>query len=248
MAYAWWGWDSDWAGFRVMTTDVTIHDDPGDFSDEHGIYLMLGLGSICGAVYYYGIQTDVRDPVTWDGRGKGLIFSRWQTRDLAHARAADDGFVQSSGHGGDFIGVRRGYDWTAGEYRLRLAPDGDDADGEWFGLWITDLEAGDAMWIGSLRFPCESQALISPGSYSTIEIYGAPIIRPIDIPEIGISIAPPEGDGIAASSAFTGYASFSGEIMNSEARCDAESGRIYLQAGGLTERKTGGDRRISLPC
>ena len=219
-----------------MTTDVTIHDDPGDFSDEHGIYLMLGDGSVCGAGYYYGIQTDVQDPVTGGGRGKGLIFSRWDTRDLAH------------GHEGDFIGVRRGYDWTAGEYRLRLAPDGDDADGEWFGLWITDLAAGDSTWGGSLRFPCESQALISPGSYATIEIYGDSIIRPIDIPKIGISVAPPEGDGIAASSAFIGYAPFSGEIMNSEARCDAESGRIYLQAGGLTERKTGGDRRIYLPC
>ena len=47
--------------------------------------------------------------------------------------------AQSSGHEGDFIGVRRFYDWGPGDYVARLAPDGADRDGQWVGLWITEV-------------------------------------------------------------------------------------------------------------
>ena len=146
---------------------------------------------------------------------------------------------------GDFIGVRRLYDWTAGEYRLPLGPDGADEDGEWFGLWITNLETDTTTWIGSLKFPyVANRAVISPPSYATIEVYGIQKVRPIDIPELSISIEPPKGDAIPANQAYIGYSSFNGEILNSEVRCDRTTGTIFMQAGGLTERETEGDQRV----
>ena len=241
MAYTWWDWNRNRIKFREMTTDVTIHNDVDSFPEFMGIYLILGFGDISGKAYYYGIQVDggVGYPIE-----KRVIYSRWDTRDLAYARAAEDGWTESSGHEGDFIGVRRLYDWTAGEYRLRLGPDGKDEDGEWFGLWVTDLTTRETTWIGSLKFPYVAEtALISPPSYATIEVYGFDDVRPIDIPELSISVEPPKGDGIPANQAFIGYSPFNGAILNSEVRCD-NTGTIFMQAGGLTERETEGDQRV----
>ena len=239
MSYIWWGWDPSRKGFRELTTDVTIHNDLDSFFGDHGIYLILGQGHISGEGYYFGIQTDVSDPTIGRSRGKGLIFSRWGTRDLANARIADDGWTESSGHEGDFIGVRRSFDWGDGDYRLRLAPDGKDADGEWFSLWITDLNSDTTTWIGALKFPrLNNTALIEPISYATIEIYGIQTIRPIDIPELRITVGRPIGDGIPAGYGITGYSPFNDEIENSEVRYDPVTDAAVLQAGGLTERET----------
>ena len=242
MSYAWWDWNRNRISFREMTTNVTIHEDVDSFPTYMGIYLMLGHGHISGKGYYYGIQVDGGEGYPIEKR---LIYSRWDTRDLANARVPEDGWTESSGHEGDFIGVRRLYDWTAGEYRLRLGPDGADEDGEWFGLWITDLETDTTTWIGSLKFPyVANRAVISPPSYATIEVYGIQKVRPIDIPELSISIEPPKGDAIPANQAYIGYSSFNGEILNSEVRCDRTTGTIFMQAGGLTERETEGDQRV----
>ena len=98
--------------------------------------------------------------------------------DLANTRIAPGGLSEAGDHEGDFISVRRRYEWGDGDYRIRLASDGVDADGEWFGVWITDLDDDTATWFGSLKFPLsgtENQAWINDRSYSTIEIYGRPI-------------------------------------------------------------------------
>lgn len=242
MAYAWWDWDRNRIKFREITTDVTIHNDVSHFPDRMGLYLILGNGEISGKGYYYGIQVDGGGGYPIEER---VIYSRWDTRDLANARIPEDGWTQSSGHEGDFIGVRRAYDWTAGEYRLRLGPDGKDENGEWFGLWITDLATRETTWIGSLKFPyVANDALISPPTYATIEVYGGRPVRPIDIPELSISVEPPKGDGTPANQAYIGYSMFNGEILNSEVQCDRDTGAIFMQAGGLTERDTRADRRV----
>ena len=191
MANVWWHWEqgSDSSGkkfheFRELEMDFTIHNDPGDFSDDHGLYLMLCYGYTSDVGFYFGLQTDVESDE--GNRGKGLIFSRWETRDPANARVADaeEGWGSSSGHEGDFTGVRRLHNWGAGDYRVRFAPDGSDADGEWFGVWITDKADDTTTWFGSLKFPyLNGAATISSPTYTTIEIYGVSPIRPIDIPE-----------------------------------------------------------------
>ncbi len=235
MAYIWWEWKPDQTYFREMVTEFTIHNDVGDFSDRHGLHLILGQSSISDVRFYFGVQTDATR------RGKGLIFSRWKTRDLANARySEEDGWTESSGHGEDFIGVRRSYDWSAGNYRVRIAPDGLTSDGEWFGLWITDLDAGQTTWIGSLKFPLqEAEARIKPTSYSGIEIYGVAQIRPIDIPQWQVSVKRPQGDNVASIRGYTGYSAFKGDaLQNSDVRYDPSEDIVHLRAGGVTKRET----------
>ena len=202
--------------------------------NQHGLYLMLGSSYISDTQFYFGIQTDA------NSRGKGLIFSRWKTRELTNARYDEThGWTESSGHEGDFIGVRRLYNWGAGNYRIRIAPDGLESDGEWFGLWIIDLGTDVTTWIGSLKFPLLSgEAKIKPNSYSTIEIYGIPMIRPIDIPQWHVSIERPQGDGIPSTRGYTVYSSFTGLVSNNDVSYDPLEDRVHLRAGDVTERKT----------
>ena len=233
MAALWWEWDRG-IEFEEIVFEFTIHNDPGDFSDDSGLYFIVCYGTVLPDTgFYFGLQTDVYDPARLRGRGEGIIFSRWGERDLAFARPADGGWTQSSGHEGDFIGVRVSYDWSVGDYRMRIGPD-DDGDGQWLGVWITDLGTSESTWVGSLMFP-EKRGGIRPATYSTLEIYGAPI-RPIDIPELRVTMQLPLGDGTKPWGADFLFSSFNGEILNSDSRYDPEREVVHLWAGGMVER------------
>ena len=235
MAAIYWEWDLI-AEAEEYTVDVTIHNDV-ELRWPNGLYLMLGHGTISDVEYYFGIQTDTYSSVSPHWRGKGLIFSRWETRDLRNARIPEGGWLQSSGHEGDFIGVRRAYSWGAGDYRIRVAPDGPlEDDGAWYGLWITDLASGVVTWIGSLKFPLvDGSALLAARSYSTIEIYGRPT-RPIDIPQWHVSIERPTMDGVPSAWGATTYSPFNEQILNSEIRYEDDA--VHIVVGGITERTT----------
>ncbi len=241
-AYIDWRWDSDQEPFRELVTDFTIHNDVGDWLDWHGYYLILIQNSISEAGFYFGLQTDAN----W--MGKGLVFSRWGTRDLANARwSEEDGWTESAGHEGDFIGVRRSYNWGAGDYRVRIAPNGLDSDGEWFSLWITDLSTGITTWIGSLKFPLlNGTATIKPYSSATIEVYGSPPIRPIDIPQWHVSVKRPLGDDVPATWGYTHYPwdESDNALLNSDVRYDSLEDAAHLIMGGDTERKNGARRIV----
>ena len=239
MAALTWQFDPG-AEFEEMVFDFTIHNDPKDFSDDNGLYFMVSHSTVLPDTgFYFGLQTDVSDPARGKGRGKGVIFSRWGERDLAWARPADGGWTESSGHEGDFIGVRISYDWGVGDYRMRIGPD-DDAGDQWLGVWITDLESSQTTWVGSLRFPGERSTL-RPSAYSTLEIYGAPIC-PMDIPEWRVTMRLPRGDGSEPSGGEFVFSPFNGEIMNSDVNYDPESRVVHLSVGGLVERT--GERRF----
>ena len=246
-AYIDWRWNPEQEPFREIVTEFTIHNDVGDWSDQHGYYLILIQNSISDVGFYFGLQTDVNDP-SYGRRGKGLIFSRWKTRDLANARYTEEhGWTESAGHEGDFIGVRRSYEWSAGNYRVRIAPDGLDPDGEWFGLWITDLDTNETTWIGSLKFPIlDGTATIKPYTSGTIELYGWPQIRPIDIPQWHVSIKRPLGDNIQSEWGFTNYPFDDSDnaLFNSDVWYDHSEDQAHLIIGGTTERKTPPERLI----
>ena len=147
------------------------------------------------------------------------------------------GWAESSGHEGDFIGVRRFYDWGPGDYVVRLAPDGADQHGEWLGLWIAESSTGTTTWIGSLRLPrVKGEARIAGPVHSTVEIYGGGAIRPIDIPTWHVSIKRPRGDGHPAEWGQADYSMFGAAILNSDIRYDG--GQVHTRVGGLTERLT----------
>ena len=204
MAYLWWGWSRalQKRGFSEMELAFTIHDDVGDFSKANGLYLMLSYGWVSDNAFYLGLQSNTHPGTTPVIRkGRAVIFSQWGTRDLEWARwPEDDGWAESSGHEGDFIGVRRFYDWGPGDYVVRLAPDGADQHGEWLGLWIAESSTGATTWIGSLRFPrVKGEARIAGPVYSTVEIYGDGAIRPIDIPTWHVASSGPGATDIRPS-------------------------------------------------
>ena len=246
MAYIWWSWiqapnpkGGRFDEFEELVMDFTIHNDVTPM--EGSLYLMLAHSTISDVKFYFGLQTDVHADVYPTRRGKGLVFSRWDTRDLANARYAADGWTESAGDEGDFIGVRRSYAWGPGDYRARLAPDESspqESDGVWFGLWITDLSTDETTWIGSLKFPLQDgKAVIQAPTYSTMEVYGL-TIRPIDIPVWYVTLQRPVGDGLKAMAGRTGYSGLKGVVMNSEIRYDVVEDLVHIQAGGTTERRT----------
>ena len=231
IAYIWWRWRGEEreAGFEELTVDFTIMNDPTRLPDGNGLYFMTIFGRIAGIKYYFGLQVD--------SKGKRAIFSRWDERDLDYARAdPQEGWMQSSGHEGDFIGVRRHLEWRAGPYTARLAPDGADDDGVWYGAWITDRTTDVTKWVGSLWFPKQDgRARINGLVYSTLEVYGFPTIRPIDIPRWAVAVGRPAGDGVPARWGSTGYSVYG---SNSNIHYDRARDVVDIQVGGLTERTT----------
>jgi hypothetical protein len=177
-------------------------------------------GQMDGIGFYFGIQTDVWRPgVGW--RGKGLIFSRWKTRDRADARPAPGGWVESSGHEGDFVGVRKQCAWTSHRYRFHLAAIDEDAVGLWYGLSMLDYDTGAEESAGALRFPMvdSGRPRIQTGGGSWIEIYsGAEHVT--DIPDWHVSI-----DGCFAGS--RGMQARECEVSYSE----VPASDIYLDSG-----------------
>ena len=235
MANFWWGWGV-FPSFSTFSVDFTIHNDPGEFSDRHGLYLMVCAGQLAGHQFYFGLQTAVSDPAIRKSRGKGVIFSRWGERDLAYTLPAEGGWTESSGHEGDFIGVRLGYEWSAGAYRMELRPTASDNRGQWYGVWITDLATDVTTWIGSLAFPLDDGvARVHNVTYTTLEIYGS-AIRPIDIPEWHVSMSRPLADGTPAGAGVAEYSPFNGQILNSDVQYDPEADLMHFRVGGTTER------------
>ena len=235
MTYIWWEWAQHERRLREVSFDFTIHSDPGTFSDRNGLYLMVCRGDVAGTGFYFGLQTDVYDPSWGTGRGKGIVFSRWNERDLAYAKPAEGGWTQSSGHEGDFIGVRVAYEWGVGTYRMSIRPDGSDEDGEWYGVWLTDYTNDTTVWAGSLRFPYDDsgKTFIRGSTYTTLEIYGDEI-RPIDIPEWYVSMQIPVAGDVRPGYGVPGYSPFNGQILNSDLRYEA--GATHFRVGGTTER------------
>ena len=144
MAYVWWSWGPlGRTGFRELVIDFTIHNDPAPFPSHNarnGLYLMLGWGKLAKMSFYFGIQSNVTAGAPpYQKLGKAVIFSRWGTRDLALARWDEvEGFAQSSGHEGDFIGVRRLYAWETRELPNTPCPSGNHARGRV--VWALDHE------------------------------------------------------------------------------------------------------------
>lgn len=241
MAYIWWEWSlaERKRGFEQIELPFTIHNEPQEMPGRTGLYLMLCSGEINSVGFYFGLQTNVHSPEPPHDRGKGLLFSRWEERDLANARSVEqDGWTQSSGHEGDFIGVRRSYDWGPGSYVVRIGPDGRDQQGNWIGLWITDLGTDETTWIGSLRFPrVTGETRIEGSCYSTLEVYGGPI-RPIDIGELHVSMSRPVGDGVPVRKGTAGYRAFGVDIRNADIRYDSVADLVHIRVGGLTKHKT----------
>ena len=120
--------------------------------------------------------------------GPGFIFSMWGQRSLDAIRPSMGGFCQSSGHEGDFVSVRRPYEWKKGKYTYKVVRmDQEEIDGQpvtWVGAFVYRTPRTKTC----SSVPCGSRARTSswPGVASFVEVYGQRI--PVgDIPKLTVT-------------------------------------------------------------
>ncbi len=193
-------WGFDWpssADFNItqLDVDLTIVNDL-----DTNICLYYATELNCGTQssqthFYFGLQTNLQ------GRGKGLLFSRWDTTDSSNAKGAGtpDSWVEVGTYEGNFVGVRRLYNWTNHHYILRLTslPEEDDEIGRWFHFTLVDTETGEETYVGGLRFFKDSS-----GRYPTVLTQGygcwieqpVPVSAPEDVPQWTIGIGRPSAN------------------------------------------------------
>ncbi|QVL32145.1 hypothetical protein KIH39_25465 [Telmatocola sphagniphila] len=177
--------------FESYSVDVTLSD---TVNPKIPLYIApIGLGHLNKIPFYGGIQTQLDGNTKKDTRlrklGPGFLFSMWEERRLEAIRPADGGFCQSSGHEGDFVSVRRPYEWTKGKYTYRLTKmDKEMVDGQpatWVGAFVYSHEKDENIFVGALRFKGENLVLDRKVA-NFVEIYGR-VIPTTDIPHVQIT-------------------------------------------------------------
>jgi len=182
MVYGWWHFQQEVVSDLVFEIEIPAGDER-----VPGRYFQLYQGKIAGIGFYLGLQTDLAKPGC-GGMGKGLLFSRWNTRNDADARVALGGWIENAGHEGDFIGVRIGYGWQAGtRYECILRPE-DDPMGRWYEFVIKPKAGGQEVSCGALHYPWDKvrgRPSIYSGGGSWLEAYriGGGVIKPEEVPE-----------------------------------------------------------------
>ncbi len=197
MLYAMRGWELG-LSFEEMAVTVDIHNDI-EYRGDNGLYLIACTPFLIGENgAYFGLQTDVNTGPKggWQSIGKGAIFSVWDAPDETWARGPEGSWIESGDYEGSFLSVRSPYEWTEGQYTLRVSAEETDEHGSWFGLYLNDA------WMGSLRFA--ANARIKPMCDTTIEVYGQPV-KPADIPYWRVSVRTPVADGVPAALLHTFY-------------------------------------------
>jgi len=180
----WWDLGKE-VPFESYSIDVTISEDVPSSSN---LYIApIGLGHLSKTPFYGGIQTQVDGYTKRDPRlrkiGPGFLLSMWGERSLNAIRPADGGFCQSSGHEGDFVSVRRPYEWKKGKYTYRVVKmDKELVDGKpatWVGAFVYSHEKDENIFVGALRF--KGQDLVLDRKIASfVEVYG----RTIPVEEI----------------------------------------------------------------
>jgi len=178
----WWDTGKD-VPFESYSIDVTISE---DVPASTNLYIApVGLGHLSKTAFYGGIQTQADGNTKSDPKlrklGPGFLMSMWGERSLDAIRPSQGGFCQSSGHEGDFVSVRRPYEWTKGKYTYRVVKmDKEMVDGQpttWVGAFVHSHDKDENIFIGALRFKGENLVLERKVA-SFIEVYGNRI--PVD--------------------------------------------------------------------
>ena len=188
--------------FESLAVDVTISD---DVPSSVNLYIApIGLGHLSKSAFYGGIQTNADGYTRREQKlrqiGPGFLFSMWGERSESAIRPSDGGFFQSSGHEGDFVSVRRAFDWKKGKYTYRLnRMDQQTIDGKpytWVGAFVYSHEDNENLFVGALRFKGEN-LILDRKIANFIEIYGTR--RPAaDIPKVTVAFSAPIVNGISA--------------------------------------------------
>ena len=98
-------------------------------------------------------------------------------------------FCQSSGHEGDFVSVRRPYEWKKGKFTYKVVRmDKEEIDGKpftWVGVFVYSHDKDENVFVGALRFPGENLVLAGKVA-SFVEVYG-PRIPVSEIPKVMVT-------------------------------------------------------------
>lgn len=254
-----WDWEEDSSASDELKIDFSINDDPGHFSEDHSLVLVMGWGHISDQRFAVGLRTDVDKPGTDGSQGKGIIFNRWGTTDTSSfSRTTGDGWTETGTLGGDFISVRRTFDWDTGNYSVRVAQDGEDDDaddaggvGRWFGMWITDKSNGNETKMGSLKFPytdgnAPSIRARGLGLGSLIAITGESAINATSIPVFEAALAlPDDSAGDEPNAATVNYSLLGRGIANANVSHDEDTGKLVMRVGGSTRKSTAGGTTLT---
>ncbi len=186
----WWDTGED-RPFESYSIDVTISD---EIPASVNLYVApIGLGHLSKTPFYGGIQTQADGYTKKDRRlrkiGPGFLMSMWGERSHDAIRPSVGGLCQSSGHEGDFVSVRRPYEWKKGKFTYRIVRMDkqmvEDKPYTWVGAFVYSHEKDENVFIGALRFPGERLEL-NRNIASFVEIYGQPI--PVEqIPRVTVT-------------------------------------------------------------
>jgi hypothetical protein len=186
----WWDIGKD-VPFESYSIDVTISE---DVPASTNLYIApVGLGDLSKTAFYGGIQTQVDGDTKSDHKlrkiGPGFLMSMWGERSLDAIRPSQGGFCQSSGHEGDFVSVRRPYEWKKGKYTYRVVKmDKEIVDGKpttWVGAFVHSHGKDENIFVGALRFKGEN-LILERKVASFVEVYGNRI--PVDqIPKVVVT-------------------------------------------------------------
>lgn len=198
---AWWDIGHE-TPFESLAVDVTIDQ---DVPSSVNLYIApIGLGHLSKTPFYGGIQTQADGYTKKDQKlrtiGPGFLFSMWGERSHDAIRPAEGGLCQSSGHEGDFVSVRRPFEWKKGKYSYRLVKmDREEIDGKahtWVGAFVYSYEKDENLFVGALRFKGEKLALDRKVA-NFVEVYGRR--RPVtDIPKVTVTFGAPVVNGKVA--------------------------------------------------
>ncbi|HET9690393.1 MAG TPA: hypothetical protein VFP61_04530 [Acidimicrobiales bacterium] len=231
-AYLHWGWGSPMAG-RVWQVKVRTEAPPGV-----GQYLALDNGTIDGAGWYLGVQTDLFRPGV-GGVGPGVIFSSWATRSGDDLEVAAGGYAEVGDHEGGFVGVRLPVRLRPGRWRFALWRAGavptSAGGGDRFRLTVTPPD-GRAVDAGAIAFPRASPsrpATIGSGGTGFWELY-AGAVTPDVVPRWEVAVmAHDPGSGARCPSGAVSYPRFPDRppFEAVDAWFDRRSGMVEVRAG-----------------
>jgi hypothetical protein len=187
----WWDIGKD-VPFQSYSIDVTISD---EVPSSTNLYIApIGLGHLGKTPFYGGIQTQADGHTRKDRHirklGPGFLFSMWGERSLDAIRPSLGGYCQSSGHEGDFVSVRRPYEWHKGTYTFKIVRmDEEEVEGKpctWVGAFVHAHEQDENVFVGALRFKGEDLVLARKLA-SFVEVYGRRIPAG-EIPRVTVTL------------------------------------------------------------
>ena len=241
----WWDTGGD-VPFESYSIDVTISE---DLPASTNLYIApVGLGHLSKIPFYGGIQTQSDGNTKSDTRlrkiGPGFLMSMWGERSLDAIRPSQGGYCQSSGHEGDFVSVRRPYEWKKGNYTYSVVKmDKEIVDGKattWVGAFVNSHEKDENIFIGALRFPGES-LILDRKIASFVEVYGKKI--PVDeIPRVIVTFGNLEVNGEVLKAPAVEAIYPKGVPDYADAK--AKDGSVVIEVGKSVENRT--ERRVRL--